>query len=167
MGLCDILGVGGREMRVVSLGRNTLVPAGATGTVVKADHTQYLVDWDTFRKAGHSVFWIDKKNVKEEDKCWWIDKDDTVPEVKRGDRVLVWDEVNTPKQERIYITTIEGIRYPHIVVMENHEDNFKKGEDVWTQNYKHMEPLLKKKEMTLAEIELELGYEKGTLGIKK
>ena len=148
----------GEQMRVVSLGDGD-IPKGEEGIVIKDYESRYFDKWDTvsYDNSGNTCRWIAKKDVK-------ILKE---AQISRGDRVLVWDDNEEVKKERIYLTSIEGLVYPHIVVSENHEDKFKQGEEVLIQNCKHMEPLPKKVEMTLEEIEKKLGYEKGTLRVKK
>lgn len=145
-------------MRVVSLGDGD-IPKGEEDIVIKDYESRYFDKWDTvsYDNSGNTCWWIAKKDVK-------ILKE---AQISRGDRVLVWDDNEEVKKERIYLTSIEGLVYPHIVVSENHEDKFKQGEEVLIQNCKHMEPLPKKVEMTLEEIEKKLGYEKGTLRVKK
>jgi hypothetical protein len=59
---------------------------------------------------------------------------------KRGDRVLVFDDWDEPK-ERIYLTYSKGERYPYRVVSVGDEDKFNKNELFESCAYQHMKPL--------------------------
>ena len=59
---------------------------------------------------------------------------------KRGDRVLVWNNSNTPV-ERIFLTEIKGSTYPIITVYTPSERKFLNGEEFDTNEFKHMKPL--------------------------
>jgi len=59
---------------------------------------------------------------------------------KRGDRVLVFDDWDEPK-ERIYLTYSKGERYPYRVVSVGTEDKFNKNELFESCAYQHMKPL--------------------------
>jgi hypothetical protein len=59
---------------------------------------------------------------------------------KRGERVLVWDDWDEPK-ERIYLTYSKGERYPYRVVSVGDEDKFNKNELFESCAYQHMKPL--------------------------
>lgn len=54
-------------------------------------------------------------------------KDFLIPEFKRGDVVEVSND-GTRWVKRIYLSSIEGYREPHILVSSQTEDNFKNGE---------------------------------------
>lgn len=64
-------------------------------------------------------------------------------EVKRGDYALFWDgshDEDCP-EKRIYLATIEGSTYPHIVVSCGEETIFKEGGSFNHFEYKNMKPL--------------------------
>ena len=60
---------------------------------------------------------------------------------KRGDRVLVWDDVESAAKERIFLSEIEGSWFPIIVVAPNEEYKFIQGEEFLTSAYRQMKPL--------------------------
>jgi hypothetical protein len=59
---------------------------------------------------------------------------------KRGDRVLVWDDDEEPK-EKIYLTYSDGERYPYRVVLVGFENEFKENKPFESCAYQHMKPL--------------------------
>jgi hypothetical protein len=59
---------------------------------------------------------------------------------KRGDRVLVWDSDEKPK-ERIFLAEIKGSVSPIVTVPKAHEVYFKNNETFGVTQYKHMKPL--------------------------
>jgi hypothetical protein len=54
----------------------------------------------------------------------------TEPEFKRGDKVLVWYDIESSAQELIFLAEIKGSKYPYIVTSE---EEFKK--DGFQYNY--------------------------------
>lgn len=60
---------------------------------------------------------------------------------KRGDRVLVWDNVEEDANERIYLQKIEGSSEPFITVADYHSSNYLQNKIFDTFKYKNMKPL--------------------------
>lgn len=71
---------------------------------------------------------------------------------KRGDRVLVWDEDGQTPLERIYITTIEGVVAPFVVIWEEGYSRFVSGKNTHVYCYKNMQLIPSKKIITRDEI---------------
>jgi len=86
---------------------------------------------------------------------------------KRGDRVLVRDDVVGCKQEAIYLTTIEGSTYPIVVVSQAYEEEFKDGKLFQTEDWMCMSPLEDTpKEYSMQEIADKMGIKVADLRIK-
>jgi len=62
------------------------------------------------------------------------------PDLKRGDWCMVWDG-DCSKVKRIFVTKIEGAKYPHIVVIKGHEEEFIEGKPFHTSKWEYCEPL--------------------------
>ena len=56
----------------------------------------------------------------------------------RGERVLVWDDDESYTEERIYVTTIDGAKYPIFTVYRGCESKFENGEPFDIGAYKNM-----------------------------
>jgi hypothetical protein len=69
-----------------------------------------------------------------------FDKKETEWQPKRGDRVLVWDDDETPV-ERIFLTEIEGKINPIVVVDGYCEEKFLNNKNFNCSRYHHMKPL--------------------------
>jgi len=76
---------------------------------------------------------------------------------KRGDEVFVWDNDEGKKRKKIFLTYIEGAKYPVQVVSDGDEENFRNGKAFGIADYKHFKPInskleeLKKKYAELGE----------------
>lgn len=70
----------------------------------------------------------------------------------RGERVLGWYDDPLYTEERIYLATIEGTKYPIITVTGGDESKFENGELFNVSAYKHM-TLIKPVNTELAELE--------------
>lgn len=101
------------------------------------------------------------------DKCKWVDVYikpffNAPPECyrvkpkewkpKRGERVLVWDSGMDKKNERIFLTEIEGTSRPFYVVPECEEKNFLEGKPFATLPYTQMSSIPKKIKVSIQEI---------------
>ena len=62
-------------------------------------------------------------------------------QLKRGDKVWAWDNSTSRGHEAIYVTTIEGARWPFCVVAPEDEVNFMTGGDFGVAQYRNAEPL--------------------------
>ena len=71
------------------------------------------------------------------------------PQLKRGDKVLVWDWDEKQAYERIFLAHIEGARRPYVCVMEGQEKAFYDGAEFEPINYKHAKPIPTKQTVTL------------------
>jgi len=60
---------------------------------------------------------------------------------KRGDEVLVWDNNESKAKKRIFLTYIEGSKYPFVTVCSGDEEMFKSGKLFRTSEYKHFKPI--------------------------
>lgn len=88
---------------------------------------------------------------------------------KRGDRVLVSGNDGI-ERERIFLTKIEGSKYPYVVVNKYQEDRFENGESFDTISYQNMKPLSTSQpqtELTMEEIAEKFGIDVNNLKIVK
>jgi hypothetical protein len=67
-------------------------------------------------------------------------KAETEWQPKRGDRVLVWENSEEPLNA-IYLETVIGCTQPFLVVDDESEESFLKGNEFDFVTYKHMKPL--------------------------
>ena len=78
---------------------------------------------------------------------------------KRGDEVLVWDEKEKDASPKIFLTEIEGAKYPFVTVFGHDEKKFKNGKKFNIGLWKNMKPHNPATEMT-AEVVIKLVKEK-------
>jgi hypothetical protein len=99
----------------------------------------------------HNEVWRKLKGETNEDKAQilfnqWNNPTEESPKVetewqpKRGDRVLVWDNSEEPLNA-IYLETVIGCTQPFLVVDDESEESFLKGNEFDFVTYKHMKPL--------------------------
>lgn len=62
---------------------------------------------------------------------------------KRGDKVLVWDDIKEWSDKAIFLTYIQGADCPVIVVDENYEKEFLNNEEFSYAVYKNYKPISK------------------------
>jgi hypothetical protein len=60
---------------------------------------------------------------------------------KRGDKVLVWDDEEQNANECIFLTKIEGSKYPYVCVSLAHEEAFINGSIFSFVGWKNIKPL--------------------------
>jgi len=63
---------------------------------------------------------------------------------KRGDKVLVWDNAEENAIECIFLTEIEGTKYPYICVTQSQEEKFINGYGFDIAFWKNMKPITEK-----------------------
>jgi hypothetical protein len=99
----------------------------------------------------HNEVWRKLKGETNEDKAQilfnqWNNPTEESPKVetewqpKRGDRVLVWENSEEPLNA-IYLETVIGCTQPFLVVDDESEESFLKGNEFDFVTYKHMKPL--------------------------
>ena len=71
---------------------------------------------------------------------------------QRGDEVLVWDGDETDAVKRIFLTYIEGTKYPVITVINGDEELYKNGDMFGIYFYKHYKLPPQKTKLTLQQI---------------
>lgn len=60
---------------------------------------------------------------------------------KRGDEGFAWDFDEDDEVKRIFLTYIEGAKYPFQVVSVGDEENFRNGKKFGVAEYKHFKPI--------------------------
>ena len=60
---------------------------------------------------------------------------------KRGDRVLVWNTKEEEAVKRIFLTKLDEIKNPIVVVTNGYETDFEKNNTIGITSYEHMKPL--------------------------
>lgn len=95
-------------------------------------------------------------------------KDFLPPDFKRGDIVMVRDNDTQSWINRIYLTTIPELGYPHICVEGGQEEKYKAGTCKVTTNWRYIQKLEEEKivELTLKEVSEKLGVPINLLRIK-
>lgn len=76
---------------------------------------------------------------------------------QRGDRVLVRDSVSRPWVERIFVSYIQGARYPYVCVLPEHEADFINGVPFLFNTYGYMKRI--NKVVTEAEVAKAFGVD--------
>jgi len=87
----------------------------------------------------HICKYCEKESFQDDEMCF--DKPEWQP--KRGDRVLVWDNLEDFTQERIFVTKIEGAALPILTVSDEYVLDFIDGIVFGVTAFKHMKPLPK------------------------
>lgn len=105
------------------------------------------VQWsDT--EEGH-LFW--RNVLAERDFGKFFDKYPKQFNPKRGDMVLVWDDLSS-QEEAIFLASIEGAENPYLVVSDQDEDEFFTNKPFNFDYYKYMEIIPQKVKLTLQDI---------------
>lgn len=120
------------------------------GSHVRGDYKFYSMD------SGNSNEWYPVDTISLPIQSV---KDFLNTELKRGDLVWVSDNVTRPDSKDlkvIFLTKIEGAKYPFIVVSPSDESNYRNGEVFVTNEYKYATKV-KEVCMTVEEIEKALG----------
>lgn len=73
-------------------------------------------------------------------------------EFKRGDEILVWNQDDATKSNRIFFEYLDGNEYPFMCVSIHYESEFKNNTNFLTAMYKFAEPITKPKQITKDEI---------------
>jgi hypothetical protein len=78
----------------------------------------------------------------------------TEQEFKRGDKIWVWSYNESDIKERIFLTKIEGAKFPYVCVYQGYESYFLEGKTFFTDSWKNYKPLPEPKliELTLQDI---------------
>ena len=74
-----------------------------------------------------------------------------------GEKVLVRDENHQEWKERIFMSYVKQSHFPYLCAAEGHQDEFMRGEKVYTNNWKDIKRIEKPEEMTLEQVCEELG----------
>lgn len=74
------------------------------------------------------------------------------PELKRGDRVMVWDDYESRATERIFLAEIKGYEYPYICVSDVSEEKFLSGQTFLVNVWKNCKPIPQKEQLTIKQL---------------
>lgn len=85
---------------------------------------------------------------------------------KRGNEVLVWDGDETDAVKRIFLTYIEGTKYPVITVINGDEELYKNGDMFGIYFYKHYKLPTQKTKLTLQQIADKFGIDVNDLEVE-
>lgn len=131
--------VGDRVRCIDSTGRNHLLIKGKEYTITEVE----LEDTGTYITVDEIEEQFDASRFELVE-----------PQMKRGDKVLVWDncEDGAVAIEMIFATYIKGARLPYHCVPLSDEDEFNNGEEFDTINYKHAKPILPTKQTVTLEL---------------
>jgi hypothetical protein len=108
-----------------------------------ADSTKKMGGFDWHDTIEHDWFWESvihnknfdfffKKYPKEKSEAW---------QPKRGEWVLVWNGIEESATKRIYISTIEGLHEPFMVVNRHTEKEFLNGKNFEVCGFVNIKPL--------------------------
>jgi hypothetical protein len=86
---------------------------------------------------------------------------------QRGDEVLVWDGDETDAVKRIFLTYIEGTKYPVITVINGDEELYKNGDMFGIYFYKHYKLPPQKTKLTLQQIADKFGIDVNDLEVER
>jgi hypothetical protein len=143
----------GDRVRLTGPIPNKKISVGSIGTVTEDSDIPY-VSWDGYSPSVAAAVHYRLELIEEE------------IELKRGD--LVWisdtDMDCSSKHERIFVTKIEGCKYPYVCVSGSDENEFHSGQEFTTTAWRYAkkvetQEVQEAKEYTIEELHKIVGHE--------